>query len=287
MLANQVCHTVVAMCRVLRVCRRSYYKWKRAGTSVRERQDDGLRLRMRTVHAGAKSSYGVRRMAMELRKQEWPLLGCRRVHRLMRADGLVGHTWKKKVFTTTRAGDGVAVPADLVGRQFARGRLNELWVADSTYIRVREGFGYLALVTDACSRRIIGRQFGLCHDTELMLGALGQAVCSRPCDGVIHHSDRGVQYLSERYRSYCARHGVVQSVGRIGNSYDNAMAESVFATLKRELLMEDDGGLGFEDMRRQLYDYIDGFYNAERMHSKLGWKSPIEYEREILALGIS
>ncbi len=262
MLANQVCHTVVAMCRVLRVCRRSYYKWKRAGTSVRERQDDGLRLRMRTVHAGAKGSYGVRRMAMELRKQEWPLLGCRRVHRLMRADGLVG-------------------------RQFARGRLNELWVADSTYIRVREGFGYLALVTDACSRRIIGRQFGLCHDTELMLGALGQAVCSRPCDGVIHHSDRGVPYLSERYRSFCARHGVVQSVGRIGNSYDNAMAESVFATLKRELLMEDDGGLGFEDMQWRLYDYIDGFYNAERMHSKLGWKSPIEYEREILALGIS
>ncbi len=168
-------------------------------------------LRMRTVHAGAKGSYGVRRMAVELRKQEWPLLGCRRVHRLMLAAGLVG-------------------------RQFARGRLNELWVADSTYIRVREGFGYLALVTDACSRRIIGRQFGLCHDAELMLGALGQAVCRRPCDGVIHHSDRGVQYLSERYRSFCARHGVVQSVGRIGNSYDHAMAESVFATLKRELL---------------------------------------------------
>ncbi len=132
--------------------------------------------------------------------------------------GLAGRIWSKKVFTT-RAGGGAAVPADRVGRQIARGQRNEMWVADSTYIRVREGFGCLAVVMDAGSRCLIGRQFSLCHNTELMLG--------------------------------------------------------------------DDGRLGFRDMQWRLYDYIDGFYNAECVHSKLGQKSPIEYERDIFALSIS
>ncbi len=199
--------------------------------------------------------------------------------RLMRACGLAGRTWRRKVFTT-RSG-GACAPADRVCRDFHRSQPDQWWVADSTYIRVTEGFGYLAVVMDAGSRRLIGRSFSRSHDTELMLRALQQAVSYRPAAGVIHHSDRGVQYLSDRYRSYCEQQGIEQSVGRIGNSYDNAAAESVFATIKRELPVS--GALeGFESMRTKLYDYIDRFYNLERLHSALDHRSPIEYEAQWL-----
>ena len=197
----------------------------------------------------------------------------------MRECGLVGRTWRRKMSTTVSSGR--SAPEDRVSRDFNRERLDELWVADSTYIRVQEGFGYLAVVMDACSRRIIGRSFSRSHDTELMLGALQQAASYRQAEGVIHHSDRGVQYMSDSYRSWCERHGIEQSVGRIGNSYDNAAAESVFATIKRELPV--NGVLeSFEGMRTKLYDYIDRFYNLERLHSKLDNRSPIEFEKKLL-----
>ncbi len=142
-----------------------------------------------------------------------------------------------------------------------------------------EGFGYLTVVMDAGSRRIIGRSFSRSHDTELMLQALRQAGSYRPVAGVIHHSDRGVQYLSDRYRSYCEQQGIEQSVGRIGNSYDNAAAESVFTTIQRELPV--GGALeSFESMRTKWYDYIDRCYHLERLHSALGHLSPNDYEAQ-------
>ncbi len=277
-LENQAVFSVTAMCRVLQASRRAYYKWRENSRSERQVEDERLMRRIRAIHADSGGRYGVRRVAAMLRR-EFPGLGLRRVQRLMRACGLAGRSWRRKMTTTVPGGR--CAPEDRVSRDFNRERLDELWVADSTYIRVKEGFGYLAVVMDACSRRIIGRSFSRSHDTELMLGALQQAVSYRQADGVVHHSDRGVQYLSDSYRSRCEQHGIEQSVGRIGNSYDNAAAESVFATLKRELPV--NGVLeSFEGMRTKLYDYIDRFYNVERLHSRLGNLSPIEFEENLL-----
>ena len=271
-LENQTVFSVTAMCRVLQASVRAYYKWRENPRSVRQVEDERLMRRIRAIHADSGGRYGVRRVAAMLRR-EFPGLGLRRVQRLMRAGALVGRSWRRKL-TTTRS-DGRQAPEDRVSRAFNREQLDELWVADSTYVRVQEGFGYLAVVMDACSRRIIGRSFSRNHDTELMLGALRQA------DGVVHHSERGVQYLSDSYRLRCEQHGIKQSVGRVGNSYDNAAAESVFATIKRELPV--NGVLeSFEGMRAKLYDYIDRFYNVEWLHSGLGNLSLIEFEENLL-----
>ena len=278
--ANQAEFSVVAMCRVLEVCRRSYYGWKQLRWSVRELQDQQLLQRIRTIHADSRQTYGVRRVTAMLQR-ECPSIGRRRVHRLMRSAGLQGRMWRRRLKTTQAGTDAVAA-SDLVERCFERERLDEVWVADSTYIRVQEGFGYLAVVMDLCSKRIVGRSFSRSHDAQLMRTALRQATSFRQADGVIHHSDRGTQYASELYRAWCERHGIARSAGRVGNSYDNAPAESVFATIKRELPMTDQL-VGWREMRDRLYDYIDRFYNCDRLHSSLSYLSPIEHERQLLS----
>ncbi len=276
--AHPVVFAITAMCRVLRVCRRADYAWREKQQTKSPLQDEWLLQRIRTIHADSGGRYGVRRVHAVLRR-EWPGIGRRRVHRLMRQAGLRGKMWRRRR-STTPSDRGQSAPQDQVARDFSRSQPDQWWVADSTYIRVPEGFGYLAVVMDACSRRLIGRHFSRTHDTQLMLTALHQAVSFRPPVGVIHHSDRGVQYLSDQYRTYCEQQGIQQSVERVGNSYDNAAAEAVFATIKRELSI-GDRALSFHEMQCQWYDYIDRFYHSKRLHSKLDHQSPIEYERHL------
>ena len=156
-------------------------------------------------------------------------------------------------------------------------------IADSTFIQVKEGFGYLAVVIDLCSKRIVGRSFSRSHDVKLLRTALCQATRFRQADCVIHHSDRGTQYASELYRAWCERHGIARSIGRVGNSYyDNVPAESVFATIKRELPVTDQW-VSWHEMRDRVNGYIDRFYNCDRLHSSLSHLSPIEHERQLLS----
>ena len=204
--------------------------------------------------------------------------GRKRVARLMRAAGLVGAHRRRPPRTTWRDRDAAPAP-DLVRRQCATPAPNRLWVADITYVRTGAGWLYLAVVLDVFSRRVVGWAMSALLETTLVLDALNMALWNRrPAAGVVHHSDRGVQYTSLAYGRRCQEAGVVPSMGSAGDAYDNAIAEAFFATLETELLMRHrfiDRGTA----RRALFDYIEGWYNPHRRHSALGYLCPAEFER--------
>ena len=185
--------------------------------------------RIRTIHADSRQTYSVRRVTAMLQR-EWPCIGRRRVHRLMRSAGLQGRIWRRRSRTTQACTDAVAA-SDLVERCFERDQVDEVWIADSTYIQVQEGEGYLAVVMDLCSKRIVGHSLPRSYDVELMRTALRQTTSFRQAEGVIHHSDRGTV---------------------------NTPAESVFATIKRELTVTDQL-VSWREMRDRLNDYIERF----------------------------
>ncbi len=204
-------------------------------------------------------------------------MGCKRVARLMREDGLAGVTRRKRAWTTRRK-KGQRPAPDLVERQFAASGPDRLWVADITYIRTWAGFLYLGVVLDAWSRRVVGWSMAPHLRTELVLKALDMAVQQRRPEGVIHHSDQGCQYTSVAFGERCREAGVRPSMGSIGDCYDNALCESFFATLECELL----------DRHRfrtpaaaeaGVFDFIEGWYNPRRRHSALDYKSPVMYEK--------
>ena len=204
--------------------------------------------------------------------------GCKRVARLMRQAGLEGAHRRRKARTTVQ--DHTAAPApDLVGRDFAADRPDCLWVADITYVRTWSGWLYLAVVLDAFSRRVVGWSMADHLRTDLVLDALNMALWNRrPQPGVVHHSDRGCQYTSVAFGRRCREAGIFPSMGRRGDAYDNALAESFFATLETELLMRQSFP-NRRTARLALFDYIEGFYNTHRRHSSLDHFSPVVFER--------
>jgi len=269
--------SIRAMCRVLEVSASGYYAWRRRMISARSREDQGLRQTIRAIHARSRQTYGSPRIHAEL-KEEGTRVGRKRVARLMRELGLAGVSRRKSVRTTRR--DPAARPApDLVERNFAASKPNQLWVADITYIPTLAGFLYLAVVLDVWSRKIVGWAMSSGLATDIVLDALTMAVEQRrPLDGVIHHSDQGCQYTSIEFGRRCREAGVRASMGSVGDCYDNAMCESFFATLECELLDR----IRFADQKDAalaVFDFIEGFYNTRRRHSALGYLSPVAFER--------
>jgi putative transposase len=276
--AQRASFSVPLMCRVLGVSRSGYYDWRDRPPSKRSREDAALTERIHEIHHRSRATYGSPRVHAEL-KALGIYCGRKRVARLMRKAGLKGclRGWCRKRTTARR--DGSAMPApDLVHRNFASVAPNRLWVADITYIKTEEGFLYLSFVLDAYSRRLVGWAMATHLRTELVLDALQMAIWRRkPTAGLIHHSDQGVQYTSLSFGKQLQEAGIVPSMGSVGSAYDNAMAESFVATLKTELVYRASWPTR-ECARRAIFEYLEGFYNRHRLHSALGYKSPVDYE---------
>lgn len=269
--------SVPLMCRMLGVSRSGYYDWRSRPPSQRQRADATLTEKIRQIRDRSRRTYGYPRVHAELRA-----IGVRcsrkRVARLMRKAGLKGCLRGCRRKRTTRR-DGSAMPApDLVRRNFAAEAPDRLWVADITYVKTEEGFLYMSFVLDAYSRRLVGWAMATHLRTELVVDALQMAIWRRkPQAGLIHHSDQGVQYTSLSFGKRLEESGIVPSMGRVGSAYDNALAESFVATLKTELLYRNSWSTQ-GCARVAIFEYLEGFYNRHRLHSALGYRSPVDFE---------
>lgn len=267
------------MCEVLGVSRPGFHQWERRAPSDRALSDAWLTEKITDIHERARGVYGSRRVQAELRLGQGIRVSRRRIQRLMRAAGISGLVKVKKGRTTIRV-PGVRVADDLVERQFRPGRPNVLWVADITYLRTWEGWLYLAAVQDAFSRMIVGWAMTEHMRTELVADALGMAVARRrPEPGLIHHSDQGSQYVALGFGQQARDAGIAVSMGSKGDAYDNAVAESFFATIKKELVHRQSWPTR-RDLSSAVFEYIEGFYNRHRRHSTLGYLTPEEYEHK-------
>jgi putative transposase len=243
------------------------------------REDAALLAEIRMAHVASHGTYGAPRIQIDLAEKGFRV-GRKRVARLMAAAGIIGVS-RRKFVTTTIKGAGRPAP-DLVDRNFTAEKPDQLWVADITYVPTSVGFLYLAVVLDACSRRIVGWSMATTLATSLVLDALEMALTTRRPNEVIHHSDQGSQYTSLEFGRRCREAGVRPSMGSVGDAYDNAMCESFFATLECELLARRRFKTQAE-ARMALFQFIEGFYNRRRRHSSIGYLSPVDYERRLLA----
>jgi putative transposase len=274
--AHQAQYSVAVQCRVLGVSRAGYYAWRRRPKSRRARQDVEIAAKIRAVHAASRGTYGAPRVRAALAR-DGVRLSMKRVARLMKKEGVQGVSRRGFCVTTKR--DERARPApDLVDRDFTATKKNELWVADITYVPTWEGFLYVAVVLDAWSRKIVGWSMSYTLHRRIVLDALDAAAAQRRPKDVIHHSDQGGQYTSIEFGGRCRDLGVRPSMGSVGDAYDNAMAESFFATLECELIARSRFRTRVE-ARLAVFDFVEGFYNPHRLHSALGYLSPIEFER--------
>jgi len=274
---NRAAYPIATMCRLLGVSSSGYYAWSRRAPSQRAQADAVLLPQIRAAHAASHGTYGGPRIHAELRANGIRV-GRKRVARLMAAAGLVGASRRK--FGTTTVRDGSRPAPDLVDRNFTAEKPDLLWVADITYVPTAAGFLYLAVVLDACSRRIVGWAMRTKLFTQLVLDALDMALAMRRPNGVIHHSDQGSQYTSIAFGQRCREAGVRPSMGSVGDAYDNAMCESFFATLECELL-DRHKFKNQAEARTAVFAFIEGFYNRRRRHSAIGYLSPVDYERQL------
>jgi len=278
--ANQATSSVRKMCRLLRISKSGFYAWDGRAISAHERTDIALTQKIRAIHLRSRETYGSPNIHAELADDHKIRVGRKRVARLMRAAGISGATLRKFVITTVS--DGANQPADLVQRRFYAERPNRLWVADATFVPTWSGFLYLAIVLDVFSRKVVGWAMGNYLRTELMLAAINMAITIRRPKSVIHHSDHGCQYTSYAFGRRCVEASIVPSMGTVGDAYDNAMAESFFATLEREVL-DRQRFKTQDEAQRGIFSWLEGWYNPKRRHSALGYRSPANYERHALA----
>jgi putative transposase len=274
--AEKARHSVPLLCKLLGVSRSGYYAWRRRPPSERTRFDAVLSEKIETIHPNSRATYGAPRVHAELKA-----IGIRcsrkRVARLMRRAKLRGCLRGRRMRTTHRVALQQAA-ADLVERNFATEEPDQLWVADITYVRSKEGFVYLAFILDACSRKVVGWSMATHLRTGIVVDALQMAIARRkPSPGLVHHSDRGVQYTSLFFGKRLEDEGLLPSMGRVGSAYDNALAEAFVATLKTELLYRSSWPTR-EVVKTAIFEYIEGFYNTRRRHSALGYLSPAEFE---------
>jgi putative transposase len=277
--ANQATYPVRAMCRLLGVSASGFYAWDERPLSKRALEDIALTAKIHGIHRRSRECYGAPRIHAELAQEHDIHVGRKRVARLMRAARLEGVS-RRRFVRTTIPDIHAHLPPDLVDRHFRVKELDRLWVADITYIPTWAGFLYLAMVLDACSRRVVGWAMANHLRTELVLSAINMALEQRHPERVIHHSDRGCQYTSFAFGKRCTQMGVQPSVGSAGDAYDNAMAESFFASLECELLDRSSFHTQ-EEARLAVFEYIEGFYNPRRRHSSLGQRSPMQFERDL------
>ncbi len=268
---------VAAMCRVLNVSRTGFHNWERRAPSDRALTDAFLTEKIRQIHDTSRGVYGVPRIHAELRMEHDVRVGRKRVARLMKAAGISGVRPRKRWRTTIRI-PGVTPATDLVERQFRPDRPNVLWVADITYLRSGEGWLYLAAVQDVYSRQIVGWSMATHMRASLVVDALKMALARRrPDPGLIHHSDQGSQYVSLAFGRAAGEAGIAVSMGSRGDAYDNAVAETFFATLKKELVNRRTWPSRLE-LQSAAFEYIEALYNRRRRHSTLGMLSPVAYE---------
>ncbi len=273
-------HHIATMTRVLGVSKSGFYARRRRAKSLRAMEDEVLADMIERIHRESRGTYGAPRVQAELAIAHG--IGCsrRRVARIMRQQGLRGVSRRRPHRPITTARDEHAIPArDLVQRDFHATAPNLLWVADITYVPTCEGFLYLACVLDVCTRRCVGWAMRDTLASEIVTAALDMAILrARPAAGLIHHSDHGSQYTSTVFGQRCQEAGIIPSMGTVGDAFDNALAESFFATLECELI--DREILSTRDeARTKIFDYLETWYNPRRRHSALEYLSPIEYER--------
>ncbi len=264
------------MCRVLGVSPSGYYAWRGRPPSRRAQENEALGRRIEAIHTASRETYGARRVHAELRA-EGVAVSRPRVARLMRALGRQGVTRRKRRCTTRRDPEAAVAP-DRVQRRFEAAEPNRLWVADITYVPTLEGFVYLATVLDVFSRKVVGWAMRARQTVAVVQAALEMALQTRAARGVVFHSDRGSQYTALAFSRRCAEAGIERSMGAAGNCYDNAMAESLFATLECELLQRVPFATR-EQAETEIFRFLEGFYNRKRRHSALGYLSPVEFEQ--------
>jgi putative transposase len=273
---NQEAFEVGVMCGVLGVSRSGFYAWCERPESKRELESVRLGALVEKVHEESRKTYGVPRMHAELRARG-EKCGRHRVARLMREKDLHGRV-RRRYRTTTKADARDPVAPNLLQRHFSAERPDQVWVGDITYLWTREGWLYLATLIDLFSRSVVGWSMSERMPVELTLAALEMAVGRRgPAAGLIHHSDRGSQYTAKAYRKRLLELGAQSSMSRKGNCYDNAVAESFFHSMKTEL-MDEMPFLTRAQARATVFDYIEVFYNRQRLHSTLGYVSPAKFE---------
>jgi putative transposase len=275
--AEKANYPVSLLCRMLGVSRSGFHAWQRRPPSERERADSWLLERIGEIHVESRQTYGARRVHRALRHRG-VRVGRKRVERLMRRNGISGLVPRRFRRTTIRV-PGVRVADDLVERAFRPAAPNRLWCADIKYVRTWQGWLYLGAVMDCYSRRIVGWSMRPDLEAELVVDALEMAIARRqPQAGLVHHSDQGSQYVSLRFGERCREIGIHRSMGSKGDCFDNAVAESFFATLEKDLLRRRSFATR-QEARTAVFDYIEAFYNPVRLHSTLDYLSPVEYEK--------
>jgi transposase InsO family protein len=270
--------SVRLLCRVLEVSRAGFYAWQDRPPAPRTQADERLGLEIAAIHAESRQRYGSPRVHAELGARGHRT-SRKRVARLMRQHGLAGRR-RRRFRATTDSGHTLPVASNVLARQFAQPAPDLAWVTDITYIATGEGWLYLAVILDLCSRLVVGWAVSERISRELTLNALDMALVRRqPLTGLLHHSDRGSQYASGDYQAVLTAAGIICSMSRRGNCWDNAVAESFFATLKVELV-HDATWETRATARAELFEYIEVFYNGQRRHSSLGYLSPRAFERQ-------
>jgi putative transposase len=274
-------YPVTLLCATLQVTRSGYYAWRRCPDSRRAQEDRRLLAKIKTAFQASHATYGSPRILIDLREQG-ETCGKHRVARVMRQQGLVAKH-RRKFHVTTDSAHAWPVAANVLDRQFTPTAANQVWVSDITYVPTGEGWLYLATVMDLAFRGIVGWAMSARIDQTLVRDALAAALQQRrPAPGVLHHSDRGSQYASADYQALLAQHAMIPSMSRKGNCWDNAPMESFFHSLKVEWLHEQTFHTRAE-ARQAIFTFIEVWYNRQRLHSTLGYRSPDAYERLLVA----
>lgn len=267
-------------CRILRVSRSGYYHWQKRRNMQRRLEDIKFLELLNKHYKLSRGRYGLRRLTQAIRR-EGVMVNKKRVYRLMRKYGIFSRT-KKKFKITTKQNYAASFSSNLLNGNFEAERENQIWTSDITYIWTNQGWMYLAVVLDVFNREIIGWSVNQRAIADLVLNALRMAINNRkPSPGVIFHSDRGSQYTSRRFRNLLTYYGFLQSMSGKGNCYDNAITESFFSTLKKELIYLTNFETR-EQAATEIFEFIEIFYNRKRLHSALGYESPLEFKMKNL-----
>ena len=272
--------SVLEMCRVLEVSRSGYYRWLKRKPSQRDIDNQRLNAEIREIYDGSKGRYGSPKITQELQDRGYRV-SKNRVARRMRDAGLRSKV-RRKYRVTTDSKHHFPVAPNLLERNFTAEAPDKVWVSDITYLATRSGWLYLTVIIDLFSRMVVGWALSSSLSHEMAVTALKRAIKRRrPGDGLIFHSDRGVQYACTDFRKELGKHRFVQSMSRKGDCWDNAVAESFFGIMKTELVYHEQYK-GHQDTLHSIFEYIEAFYNRERRHSTLGYLCPVEYEKQKL-----
>jgi putative transposase len=273
-------HPVALLCEILAVSRSGYYRRQQARPTQRQREDAELGEQVAAAHARSRRNYGAPRVVVELR-EAGTAISKRRCARLMKARGLQGRKKHRRRPRTTDSRHAHPPAENLLRQRPAPSGPNQAWMTDITYLRTAEGWLYLAAILDVWSRRVVGWACGPTLHVSLVLAALQAALRQRqPPEGLLHHSDRGVQYACQDYAAALGTAGLVCSMSRRGNCYDNAAMESFWSTLKTETGLDEAEPISRRAAELIVFDYIETFYNPTRRHSSLGYLSPVAYENQ-------